>query len=76
MITISTELKPCPFCGQKPMTNIYCSRYDSDGIMLKFQIKCNCGVNRGYSKIMRDDSTFSDYVEMMNATYKLWNERV
>ena len=76
MIIVNTDLKLCPFCGQKPMTNIYCSRYGGDGMILNFQIKCECGVNRGYSKLMRNDSTFNDYVEMMNATYKLWNERV
>lgn len=75
MITINTELKPCPFCGQEPETDIhYVSRGGGD-LTLEFLVRCGCGVRRGYQKDMNYEP-FDEYISMMNQAIELWNERV
>lgn len=73
---VNTELKPCPFCGKLPRTNVEWRECGGNDLVLEFSVKCdNCGIKRSYRKDV-NNATFSKYVNMMNEAVKLWNERV
>ena len=75
MITINTALKPCPFCGQEPKTDIHYVARGGGDLTLKFLIRCGCGVERGCHKDMNYES-FDEYISMMDKAIELWNDRV
>lgn len=77
MISIdTTELKPCPFCGREPRTNIsWCGIYGSRDIVLTFSVKCDyCHISRDCVKEVHSTS-FDECIEMMNRAIEMWNER-
>lgn len=72
MITMDLELKPCPFCGREPRTNI---RYGGSGCLV-FSVKCDyCHTSRDYVKEIIN-MNFDKCVNIMNKTTEMWNERV
>ena len=76
MITINTELKPCPFCGRDPRTSIGWRTCDGYGLTLEFSVRCdNCGISRGWQEEVNNE-VFDTYINSMNKALELWNERV
>ena len=76
MITISTKLKPCPFCGQKPRTSVNCRQCGGGDLVLEFAVTCShCGVNRSIKKEV-GNAPFGSYINIMDEVMELWNERV
>lgn len=80
MISIdTTELKPCPFCGQRPRTHIGWNIHPTGNNNLSlvvFSIKCdNCHISRECIKEI-GNTNFSENVNMMNRAIEMWNERV
>lgn len=76
MISIdNTELKPCPFCGREPRTNI--SWRDAYvGTFFTFSVKCDyCHFSRDYVRKICSIS-FDECMKMMNKAKEMWNERV
>ena len=74
-----TELKPCPFCGQRPVTGV--DFYESCGghsVKLQAVVTCTkCHVSRGVVFQATDINLipFSDYENAFNKAIELWNER-
>ena len=53
MITISTELKPCPFCGGQPRTSVNYRQCGGGDLVLEFAVTCShCGVRRSITEEM------------------------
>ena len=76
MITISTELKPCPFCGGQPKTSVNYRQCGGGDLVLEFAITCShCGVKRSVTKEV-EDAPFDSYINMMDKAMELWNNRV
>lgn len=76
MISINTNLKPCPFCGEQPRTSVHCRQCGGGDLVLEFAVTCShCGVKRSITKEVANAS-FSSYINMMDKAMELWNERV
>ena len=76
MITISTELKPCPFCGGQPRTNVNYRHCGGGDLVLEFAVTCShCGVRRSVKEDV-EDAPFGSYINMMDKAIELWNGRV
>lgn len=70
------ELKPCPFCGEAPITGINCSKYGGGELKLTFSVVClNCKTVKSITCEMEGKS-FDEYVKNMKAAVDLWNRRV
>lgn len=76
MITISTELKTCPFCGGQPKTSVnYCQCGGGD-LVLEFAVTCSqCGIRRSITEEV-ENASFGLYINMMDKAMELWNDRV
>ena len=76
MITVNTDLKPCPFCGALPRTNIRWRSCDGHDLILEFSVRCDkCGISRGCQEEVNNE-VFGTYIDSMNKALELWNERV
>ena len=76
MITINTELKPCPFCGGHPRTSVNFCQCGGGDLVLEFAVTCSqCGVNRSIKEEV-ENASFGLYIDMMDKTMELWNGRV
>ena len=76
MITINTELKPCPFCGGQPRTSVNFRKCGGGDLVLEFAVTCSrCGVNRSITEEV-ENAPFGSYINMMDKAMELWNYRV
>ena len=76
MITINTELKPCPFCGGHPRTSVNFRKCGGGDLVLEFAVTCShCGVNRSITEEV-ENAPFGSYINMMDRAMALWNDRV
>lgn len=76
MITISTELKSCPFCGGHPRTSVNFRKCGGGDLVLEFAVTCShCGVNRSITEEV-ENAPFGSYINMMDKAMELWNYRV
>ena len=76
MITINTKLKPCPFCGRQPKTNVNYRQYGGGDLVLEFATTCShCGVKRSIKEEV-ENASFGLYIDMMDKAIELWNGRV
>ncbi len=65
-----TELKPCPFCGERPMTRV--TVYQN---IVSFKIRCcGCGVTNAVA-VELCDSDFSVIYDGLQKAVALWNRR-
>ena len=76
MITINTELKPCPFCGGHPRTSVNFRQCGGGDLVLEFATTCShCGVKRSIKENV-ENASFDSYINMMDRAMELWNGRV
>lgn len=69
-----TELKPCPFCGDIPTTNVRYWKCGGDELLLNVTVKSQCGVSRGIS-LQGNDVPFSEYEDAFATVIDMWNRR-
>ena len=76
---ILAEFKPCPFCGQYPVSSVVVTEMGSvNGDCINFLIKCEkCGTNKGVVlKLRTREGTFAEIKEAMEQSISVWNTRV
>lgn len=76
MITVNTDLKPCPFCGGEPRTSVSYRQCGGGDLVLEFAVICShCGVKRSVTEEL-ENAPFGSYINMVDRAMELWNERV
>lgn len=73
-----TELKPCPFCGESPISGVEFYESCGSNIKLKAIVYCpKCHINRGYLFRATDINPvpFLDYEVAFDKAVKSWNQR-
>lgn len=69
------DLKPCPFCGETPITEIGLARYGKLGDCITIKVVCaECHVTK--SVYIREGTDFDAVKDTMNKVISGWNERV
>lgn len=70
------ELKSCPFCGGKAITNVRYWQCGGEGsLMLIAEVKCSeCGTSKGIN-FQGHKTQFSNYIEAFNLASEEWNRR-
>lgn len=68
------KLKPCPFCGDIPTTNVRYWKCGGDELLLNVEVKSQCGVSRGIS-LQGNGVTFSEYEDAFATVIDMWNRR-
>ena len=69
------EIKTCPFCGETPTTNVRYWSCGGDELRLTAEVKCKCGISKGYS-FQGNAVTFDTYIQAFQDAISAWNERV
>lgn len=71
---IGKQIKPCPFCGEAPLTEIGLARYGMLGDCVAIKIVCaECHVVK--SIYIRDGTDFNAVREAMDKIVERWNIR-
>ena len=71
-------LKPCPFCGESPLSGVEFYESCGSNIKLRATVCCpKCHINRGYVFKATDVNPvpFFDYEVAFDKAKKLWNQR-
>ena len=69
------KLKPCPFCGETPITEIWLARYGRLGDCITIKIVCaECHVTK--SVYIREGTDFDTVKESMGKIIEEWNVRI
>ena len=72
---MTSNLKPCPFCGETPTTAINYYRCGGGELELKFSVVCpNCKTSKSIYKEV-EGKDFGTYIEAMNLAITAWNRR-
>ena len=72
---MTSNLKPCPFCGETPITAINYYRCGGGELELKFSVVCpNCKTSKSIYKEV-EGKDFGTYIEAMNLAITAWNRR-
>jgi hypothetical protein len=69
------KLKPCPFCGEMPMTNVKCYTCDGETLALAAEVKCKCGISKT-ATFNGQNRSFDYYNEAFLRAIEAWNMRV
>lgn len=56
---MSTELKPCPWCGGQPLVSSYRTGHRQEPIRI-IQLKCKCGASRSVSPTSKEEDAALD----------------
>lgn len=72
-----SELKPCPFCGSEPKTNVYYWKCGGNGELgLVAEVKCdNCDVSQSVV-FDGNNKSFNEYIAAFDTAVERWNTRV
>lgn len=73
------ELKPCPFCGGDPRTDVRVTQKCSgDGMdIIDFSVSCvSCGTNKTIRMKLGKTCEFIDVLDAMEKVEEVWNKRV
>lgn len=71
-----TELKPCPFCGSKAITQVNFRYHDLIKTELEVKVRCSkCSTDK--SKIINIcGKSFDEFESYFKAVIEAWNRRV
>ena len=70
------ELKPCPFCGTEPKTNVHYWKCGGDELGLIAEVKCEqCGVSQS-AVFDGENKSFDDYNNAFSLAISRWNTRI
>ena len=71
------KLKPCPFCGSLPQTNIEIASMGGGSDRINFSVVCGkCGTNKTVALYTKEYKTFTDVQESILLVTEMWNKRV
>lgn len=72
------ELRMCPFCGGKAVTNFRITSFGGNSDTVSFTVKCserNCGIGKSIKIKINNDCDFDAVTDAMDAVIELWNMR-
>lgn len=70
-------LKPCPFCGKKPETDVKVTQMGGGEDHVDFKVVCwECGIERAARLTIRKKCDFDLVERAMNRAISTWNLRV
>lgn len=73
---MKNTLKPCPFCGEAPITAINYSRCGGGELELIYSVICpSCKISKNVRK-ESEGKTFDEYIATMDSVIELWNKRI
>lgn len=75
---MANELKPCPFCGKNPITEVRVTQCGGDFDIVAFSIVCEeCRTCKtAYLRINnKDKANFNDVDIAIDTAIKAWNRR-
>lgn len=73
---MSKELKPCPFCGEMPRTEVSVTRMGGSEDHVDFSIHCtNCGTEKTVRLKIKGFVSFFDVEKAMEQATQIWNQR-
>jgi Lar family restriction alleviation protein len=74
VVSVDNQLKPCPFCGETPITEIGLARYGRLGDCITIRVVCaECHVAK--SIYIREGTDFGTVKESMGKIIEEWNTR-
>lgn len=70
------ELKPCPFCGNLPHTEVRVTQMGGDVDKVDFSVVCSsCGTGKIARLTIAKTAKFDEVVSTMNKAVEAWNRR-
>ena len=73
---MSRELKPCPFCGELPRTEVSVTRMGGSEDHVDFTIHCtNCGTEKTVRLKIVAYAKFLDVEKAQEQVIQAWNQR-
>lgn len=70
------KLKPCPFCGDLPCTEVRVTQMGGDVDKVNFSVVCSsCGTYKTARLTISKTATFEEAVGAMNKAVEAWNRR-
>ena len=71
-----SELKPCPFCGNIPTTEVRVTKMGGGEDIVDFTVICNeCGTYKNERLRIKYNATFMDVDNIMANVFEAWNRR-
>lgn len=72
---MSEELKPCPFCGAKAVTQIWYKKAERSTDTIAFTIRCENGCCERTTNTISTIVSFESITKYMNEMGECWNRR-
>lgn len=70
------EIKPCPFCGFLPRTEVRVTQMGGDTDNIDFGVVCTkCGTSKTYRMKIVKNAYFQDVEKAMELAISAWNQR-
>ena len=70
------NLKPCPFCGTVPKTEVQVTQMGGGEDRVAFSVCCaECGINKTAILVINRSSSFFDVEDAMERAVEAWNRR-
>ena len=72
------ELRMCPFCGGKAVTNFCITSFGGNSDTVSFTVKCserNCGIAKSVKFKVNNDCNFDLVMEAIDKVIESWNQR-
>ncbi len=71
-----SDLKPCPFCGSSPRTEVRVTQMGGDTDNIDFSIVCEeCGTSKTFRMKIVKKAYFLDVEKAMELAANAWNQR-
>lgn len=71
-----SELKPCPFCGDLPITKVRVTQMGGDTDIIDFSVACqSCGTDKTVRLRIFTTAKFDDVFRAISEATDAWNKR-
>ena len=71
-----SDLKPCPFCGSSPRTEVRVTQMGGDTDNIDFGVVCTqCGTSKTYRMKIVKRAYFQEAERAMELAISAWNQR-